>query len=67
MKTIQEKITEGRQVTFRVAFNDFVDSEGLPIGVSILVDSQDAEAFDKFGEQEEGNIFAHFDGRNTEY
>jgi hypothetical protein len=67
-ETIEEAIvSEASQVQFRVAFNDFKDAEGLPIGVSILVDRENAEEFKKFLEKEEGNLFAHADGRGVQY
>lgn len=72
MKPIKDSIeeaivNEASQVQFRVAFNDFKDAEDLPIGVTILVDREDAEDFKKFLEKEEGNLFAHADGRGVQY
>lgn len=67
MKTIGEFINESMPQWFEVAFNGFVDKEGLPVGVTILVDREYAKAFDKFLEKEEGGIFAHADGGETEY
>lgn len=67
MKNLNELLKEGRQITFNVAFNDFVDNEGLPIGVNIIVDQQYASQFDEFLAKEEANIFAHAGGMTTEY
>lgn len=72
MKPIKDSIeeaivNEASQVQFRVAFNDFKDQEDLPIGVTILVDRENAEEFKKFLEKEEGNMFAHADGRGVQY
>ena len=72
MKPIKDSIeeamvNEASQVQFRVAFNDFKDADGLPVGVSILVDRENAEEFKKFLEKEEGNMFAHADGRGVQY
>lgn len=67
MKNLNELLKEGRQIRFNVAFNDFVDSEGLPIGVDVIVDEQYANKFDEFLAKEEGNIFAHAGGMKTEY
>lgn len=67
-ETIEEAIvSEASQLEFRVAFNDFKDAEGLPVGVSILVDRENAGDFRKFLEKEEGGIFAHADGRGVQY
>lgn len=65
MKDIQNFINEvkyrpDRSEVFTVAFNDFVDKEGLPIGVDIYVEPKYSELFKKFGEKQEGDIFAHF-------
>lgn len=72
MKPIKEAIenaivNEASQVPFRVAFNEFKDQEGLPIGVTIMVDRENAEDFKKFLEKEEDGIFAHADGRGVQY
>lgn len=72
MKPIKDSIeeaivNEASQVQFRVAFNDFKDADGLPVSVSILVDREDAEDFKKFLEKEEGNLFAHAEGRGVQY
>lgn len=59
MKTLKERINEGKQVKFTIAFNDFVDNDGMPIGVTAMVDGENAKAFDKFLADQEGNMFAH--------
>ena len=67
MKDLQNLINEARQINYRVAFVDCVDSEGLPIAVSILVDSKDVDVFEKFLNDQEGNLFVHAGGGNVEY
>ena len=52
-------IKEAREVTFRVAFNDAKDKEGLPFTVSILVPNEYKEAFAKYLEDEIYNTVAH--------
>ena len=65
--SIQEAINEARQIEYRVAFLGPKDSEGLTFGVSIYVDKENQKAFEKFLEDEEGNIFEHAEGGNVEY
>lgn len=60
-------INEARQISYRVAFLDPKDSEGLPFGVEILVDKEHQKAFEQFLNKEEGNIFEHAEGGNVEY
>lgn len=61
MKSLQESlnINEARQLQYRVSFNDTKDEEGLPYGVTILVDKEYQKDFERFLEKEEMNIFAH--------
>ncbi len=67
MKSINELIKESNQVKYRVALIGCTDKEDLPISVSILVDADNAKAFEKFLEDEQDNLFAHADGGNIEY
>ena len=70
MKTLVESIcsvNEAREVEYRVAFLDFLDEEGLPMTVKILVPRENARKFDDFLEKEEGNIFMHAEGGSIEY
>ena len=56
---INNSINEARDVEFRVAFNDALNSEGLPITVSILVPGEYKETFLKYLEKEMYNTIAH--------
>ena len=67
MKSINELIKESNQVKYRVALIGCTDKEDLPISVSILVDADNAKAFEKFLEDEQDNLFAHANGGNVEY
>ena len=68
MKNIKNfLVNEGRKVSYRVAFLDTKDNEGIPFGVDILVDPQYTRQFEEFLLNEEGNIFVHADGGNVEY
>lgn len=65
MKNIKDMINEGRELKIRCAFNNLVDDEGLPISCTLVVDSKYAKEVSKFGEDEEANIFAHFDDNSN--
>ena len=52
---------------FTVALNDFVDAQGMPISVTISVDAKYAPAFEQFAEEQEGDMFAHFEGDEIVY
>lgn len=70
MKTLVESIhsvNEAREVQYRVAFLDFLDEEGLPPTVTISVPREHVRMFEKFLEDQEGNIFMHVDGGSVEY
>lgn len=60
-------INEARMIEYRAQLGDVQDSEGLPITVSILVEKEHQKAFEKWLEDEEGNIFNHAEGGNVEY
>lgn len=61
MKTLQESINinEARQLEYHVAFSDTRDEEGIPYGVTILVDKEHQKDFERFLKEEELNIFDH--------
>ena len=61
MKNITDRINEGRELKIACAFNDLLDEEGLPISCTLVIDAKYASKVSKFGKDEEGNIFAHFD------
>ena len=67
MKHLDNFINEARNKVIHVAFNDLVDSEGLPISCEIHIDPKYNKEFSEFGKKEEGNIFAHFDDENIQY
>ncbi len=52
---------------FTVALNDFVDAQGMPISVTITIDSKYAAKFEQFAEEQEGEMFAHFEGNEIVY
>lgn len=69
MKSINNYISESSEALtkVRVAFLGFVDEDGIPIPVEILVPRKQLRNFDKFAENEEGNIFEHYESNNIEY
>lgn len=77
MKTLSQQIQEGRSfsalvnearvIEYRASIDAVQDSEGLPVTVSILVEKEHQKAFEKWLEDEEGNIFNHAEGGNVEY
>ena len=69
MKNLKDymSINEARQINYRVALNDVQDEEGLPISVDIIVDKEYQKQFEKWLEDEEGNIFSHAEGGRVEY
>ena len=62
-----EKVSDSRSVEYRVMLSDCKDSEGVPISVSILVDSDDVEVFEDYLRREEGNSYGHAFGGSVEY
>lgn len=60
-------VNEARQIEYRVAFIGTRDEDGLPYGVSILVDKEYQRDFENFLDNEQDNIFAHADGGTVEY
>ena len=62
-----QNVNEARQIDYRVALMDVQDEEGLPISVDILVDKEYQKQFEKWLENEEGNIFSHAEGGRVEY
>ena len=64
---LEDTINEARQINYRVALIDVFDEDELPISVDILVDKEYQKAFEKWLENEEGNIFSHAEGGRVEY
>lgn len=56
---LKNSVNEAREVTFRVAFNDAKDKEGLPFTVSILVPSEYKDIFADYLENELYNTVAN--------
>lgn len=52
---------------YRVMLNNVLDSEGLPITVTISVDKDNQESFERWLEEQEGNEIGHAEGGNVEY
>lgn len=60
-------IEEARQIEYRVSINDVLDSEDLPVTVTILVDKEYQKSFEKWLEDQQDNEFSHAEGGNVEY
>ena len=60
---------EAKQTEYRVCFVGCVNekTDNLPINVSIFVDNDDVESFEKYLNDEQDNIFVHASGGNVEY
>lgn len=67
MEGLRNFLTESRQVEYRMSLNGCLDSDGLPISVTVLIDKEDQKSFEKWLEQEEGNTIGHASGGNIEY
>ena len=70
MKTLVESIhsvNEASEVKYRVAFLDFLDEEGVPPTVTISVPREYVRKYEKFLEDQKGNIFMHEEGGSVEY
>lgn len=72
MKTLidsinESNINEARQETYNVQLLDVKDGDGIGISATIMIDKKYSKAFEKWLEDEEGNIFGHAEGGNVEY
>lgn len=67
MKNIVEYVNEGRQIEYTVCIADVLDSEDIPVTVSILVDKAYQKSFEKWLDKQDGNEFLHVSGGNIEY
>lgn len=69
MKKLNDFITEGRyDAEYRVSLVGCNDSyEGTPLTVTILVNKANRREFEKWLEDQEGNVFAHAEGGSVEY
>lgn len=72
MKNLKESmnealVNEARQVEYRVMVNAVMDSEGLPVTITMLVDKEYQKSFEKWLEDQQDNEFGHAEGGNIEY
>lgn len=70
MKNLKDYfINEAKQTEYRVCLIGCVNrkNDNLPVNVSILVDKDDVEAFEKYLNDEQDNLFSHAEGGNVEY
>lgn len=67
MEGLRNFLTESRQVEYRMSLIDCLDSDGLPISVTVLIDKEDQKSFEKWLKQEEDNTIGHASGGNIEY
>ena len=67
MRFINDYINESKQTQYRVSLIDVKDKEGMPISVSIIVNNEDVNDFEKWLNNQEGDIFVHASGGNVEY
>ena len=72
MKTLKNRIAENQNISearereYRVSLIDVKDS-GIPCTVTILVPNKFTNAFEKWLEDNQDDIFAHAIGGNIEY
>lgn len=59
-------VKEGKQVQYRVSLTN-CNNKHVPVSVTILVDPEDAEAFAKYLEDEQDNLFIHAEGPGVEF
>lgn len=72
MKTLsnyikENSVNEAREIDYRVQLADVLDDEDLPITITMVVEKEYQKQFEKWLENEEGNIFLHADGGRVEY
>ena len=69
MKTLQEhlnnNVNEARQESYQVQFIGPVDIDNMPFSVEVIVERENARAFQRWMEEEEGNIVAHACGNTN--
>jgi len=66
MKHITEYLS-GNQKEYKVSFLNCVNDEEIPVSATIYVDENNADCFEKFLNEQEGDIFIHAEGGNVEY
>lgn len=72
MKTLsnyikESSVNEAREINYRVQLADVLDDEDLPITITMVVEKEYQKQFEKWLENEEGNIFLHATGGRVEY
>lgn len=67
MKNLSEMLNEASEISYRVLMSDVMDKNGDPLTVTILVDKYSRGNFEKWLEEQEGNLFMHAAGGAVEY
>lgn len=67
MKNLTDMINEASDISYRVLMSDVRDKNGDPLTVTILVDKYSRGNFEKWLEEQEGNLFMHAAGGAVEY
>lgn len=63
----ESSVNEAREIDYRVQLADVLDDEDLPVTITMVVEKEYQKQFEKWLENEEGNIFLHADGGRVEY
>ena len=66
-KLNESVLTEAREEAYSVAFNGFVDKEGLPITTVIYVPKEYRKAFEKYLADEKDNTVYHAEGYTNDW
>lgn len=67
MKNLTDMINEASDISYRVLMTDVTDKNGDHLTVTILVDKNSRGNFEKWLEEQEGNLFMHAEGGAVEY
>lgn len=67
MKAINEYINESKQIEYRVSFVDCMNTDGIPVDASVIIDAADKATFEKYLTDEQDNTFIHAEGGDIEY
>ena len=63
----ESSVNEAREIYYRVQLADVLDDEDVPVTITMVVEKEYQKQFEKWLENEEGNIFLHADGGRVEY
>lgn len=63
----ESSVNEAREINYRVQLADVLDDEDVPVTITMVVEKEYQKQFEKWLENEEGNIFLHADGGRVEY